>query len=221
MGSAISNIVLVDALFTIPGLAGVVNECFDVWKTVSTTVAPSETTSAGGGQILQEDNALIFTSVAALNPTLQSPASTSTEDIVKADTGYLSSLPTTLAATVSPSSASQTSSGYNGACSERAPCVGDITYYDTATTASNPSSCGTTNNGLTELVLALPHGIMTDSDCGRSVTISYNGITKIGTVVDKCMGCDNNSIDLSQALFEALAGSVFAGRISGVKWYID
>lgn len=124
------------------------------------------------------------------------------------------------AAPTSTQSESTSDSGYNGACSEDSPCVGEMTYYDTATTATNPSSCGTTNDGETELVLALPVGIMTDADCGKSVTIEYNGVTETGKVVDKCMGCDNTSIDLSRALFESFA-SLSEGRISGAKWYIQ
>lgn len=117
-------------------------------------------------------------------------------------------------------SGSASSSGYTGSCSESAPCTGQMTYYDTATLATNPSSCGTTNDGETEFVLALPVGIMTDGDCGKSVTIEYNGVTKTGKVVDKCMGCDNSSIDLSRALFQAFA-SFSEGRLSDAKWYIN
>ncbi|KAJ6030203.1 uncharacterized protein N7446_000736 [Penicillium canescens] len=112
------------------------------------------------------------------------------------------------------------STGYTGACSLSSPCDGDITYYDTATTSTNPSSCGTTNDGTTENVLALPVGIMKDGDCGKSVTIEYNGVTATGTVVDKCMGCDDSSIDLSRHLFGQLA-SMGAGRVTGAKWYIN
>jgi hypothetical protein len=127
------------------------------------------------------------------------------------------------AATSFTSSGSTASSGYNGACSKISPCIGDITYYDTANTTSNPSSCGTTNDGLAELVLALPQGIMTNSECGKSVTITYHDVTKTGIVVDKCpsVGCDNKSVDLSRAFFQALVGSLDAGRISGVEWYIN
>ncbi|KAJ6085841.1 hypothetical protein N7486_010122 [Penicillium sp. IBT 16267x] len=117
-------------------------------------------------------------------------------------------------------SVSSSSSGYSGSCAEGSPCTGQMTYYDTATSASNPSACGTTNDGLTELVLALPVGIMTDSDCGKTVTISYNGVTQTGTVVDKCMGCDDTSVDLSRAFFEAF-DPLSVGRISGATWYIN
>ncbi|CAG8006448.1 unnamed protein product [Penicillium olsonii] len=114
---------------------------------------------------------------------------------------------------------STASTGYTGACSEGSPCDGMITFYDTATTSTNPSSCGTTNDGASENVLALPVGIMKDGDCGKTVTITYNGQTATGTVVDKCMGCDDSSIDLSRHLFGQLA-SMDAGRVSGAKWYI-
>ncbi|KAJ5812301.1 Allergen Asp f 7 [Penicillium riverlandense] len=127
------------------------------------------------------------------------------------------------APTASSSSSSSSSSGgsnYSGSCDSGSPCTGDLTYYDTATTSSNPSSCGTTNDGLTESVLALPHGIMTDGDCGKTVTITYNGVTASGTVVDKCMGCDDTSIDLSRALFEKFS-DLGAGRLSGATWSIE
>lgn len=125
------------------------------------------------------------------------------------------------AATSSTSSPGNTlNSGYTGSCDENSPCTGQMTYYDTATTTTNPSACGTTNDGETELVLALPHGIMSDSDCGKSVTIEYNGVTQTGKVIDKCMGCDNTSIDLSRALFESFA-SLAEGRVSGATWYIQ
>ena len=112
------------------------------------------------------------------------------------------------------------SSGYNGACSQSSPCTGQMTFYDTATLASNPSSCGTTNDGGSEMVLALPHGIMTDNDCGKSVKITYKGITQSAKVVDKCMGCDNSSVDLSRALFLAFA-SLSEGRLQDAEWYIE
>lgn len=85
---------------------------------------------------------------------------------------------------------------------------------------TNPSYCDTANNGNTENVLALPVGIMTDSDCGKTVTIKYGGTTTTGKVVDKCMGCDSSSIDLSRHLFGELSG-LGAGRLSGVKWWIN
>lgn len=246
MAPITKTIALAGALFAISGFAAPLNKRAVVWETVTdvvwetvdvtTTIYPGqptatvvpvvtttavETTSttqaAAAPQTLEEESAPAPTQQATTTtaaPIVQAAAtsSSSTSSAAPAATSSTSS---------SSSSSSTTSSGYTGSCSEGSPCTGDITYYDTATTASNPSSCGTTNDGLTELVLALPHGIMTDGDCGKSVTITYNGVSKTGTVVDKCMGCDNTSVDLSRAFFEALAGSLDAGRISGVEWYIN
>lgn len=120
----------------------------------------------------------------------------------------------------STSSASTSGSGYNGACDESSPCVGEMTYYYTATSATAPSACGTTNDGETEMVLALPGSIMTDADCGKSVVLQYNGVTQTAKVVDKCPSCDPTHLDLSVALFEAL-GPLTDGVLRGVKWYIE
>ncbi|KAJ5281466.1 hypothetical protein N7478_006838 [Penicillium angulare] len=126
------------------------------------------------------------------------------------------------AATSSSSSGSSGGSGYTGSCDEGSPCTGQMTFYDTATSASAPSACDTTNDGLTEMVLALPYEVMTDNNayCGKTVTIEYGGVTQKAKVVDKCMGCDSTSIDLSRALFEVF-DSLSAGRIHDAKWYID
>ncbi|EHA20393.1 hypothetical protein ASPNIDRAFT_128537, partial [Aspergillus niger ATCC 1015] len=106
------------------------------------------------------------------------------------------------------------SSGYSGSCSSGSPCTGDLTYY-----VAGLGSCGITSNGNTDMVVALPHGIMQDSDCGKTVKITYNGVTDYGTVWDKCMGCDDVSIDLSEKLFKKF-GTESEGRLTGAEWYI-
>ncbi|KAB8073118.1 hypothetical protein BDV29DRAFT_157920 [Aspergillus leporis] len=120
----------------------------------------------------------------------------------------------------SSSSGTTSGSGSSGICSKDSPCFGQATFHDTATSTRAPSSCGLTNDGFTEDVLALPVGIMADADCGKTVTITYNGITKTGTVVDKCMGCKPTDVDLSRHFFGQLA-DMGAGRLYGVSWYIN
>lgn len=98
------------------------------------------------------------------------------------------------------------------------PCSGDITFYDTGLGA-----CGWTNDGTTEKVFALAHGMMGAQSngnpfCGRQAEISLNGKTAVGKLVDKCGGCEGQDIDLSHALFQELA-SEDLGRISDVKWH--
>jgi hypothetical protein len=122
--------------------------------------------------------------------------------------------------TSSSSSDTTSGSGSSGVCSKDSPCFGQLTFYDTATSPSAPSSCGLTNDGFTEDVLALSVGIMTNADCGKTVTVTYNGVTKTGTVVDKCMGCKPTDLDASRHLFGELA-DFGAGRLYGVSWYIN
>lgn len=143
-----------------------------------------------------------------------------TSSIVTPAPAPTSSASATSSAPAPSSSSSSGGSGYSGQCSESSPCSGDGTYYDTATTASNPSSCGTTDDGLTENVLALPVGMMSEKYCGKTVTVNYNGKTAQGKVVDKCMGCQGDSIDLSRHFFSDLA-DLSEGRLSDVKWYIN
>ncbi|RMJ26996.1 Allergen Asp [Aspergillus sp. HF37] len=111
------------------------------------------------------------------------------------------------------------STGYSGPCSETNHCTGEVTYYDTATLATHPGSCGGTSNGRAENVLALPQALMDQADCGRTVTVRHGGNTATGVVVDKCMGCDSTSIDLSRHFFAQIA-DLAEGRIGGVEWWI-
>lgn len=54
--------------------------------------------------------------------------------------------------------------------------------------------------------------------CGKSVTIKLGSKTVQAKVVDKCMGCEGNSIDLSNAAFEVLADFA-VGRTQAEWWF--
>lgn len=151
--------------------------------------------------------------------TTSAPAPTTTYAPAPSSSSSSSSSSTSAPAPTSSASSSSSSSS-SGLCSESSPCSGEGTYYDTATSSLNPSSCGTTNDGTSEDVLALPYGLMVDSDCGKSVTVSYRGKTAKATVVDKCMGCQGQSIDLSRHLFDQLASEI-DGRLYGVQWWFN
>lgn len=101
-----------------------------------------------------------------------------------------------------------------GACGEvGGKCSGDLTFYE-----AGLGACGDTNNGNTEAVFALAHGMLkanspiatakndwrliaflklgmmgTQSNgnpyCGRTATITANGKSVVAKLVDKCMGC--------------------------------
>jgi len=124
----------------------------------------------------------------------------------------------------SPGSGSGSSGGSssspNGQCTESSPCTGDITFY-----TAGLGACGVTSNGATDDVIALPVGMMGPQSngnpfCGLKVTIKNGDKTAHGTVLDKCMGCANDAIDLSNHLFDQL-GAESAGRIPGVEWFFD
>jgi hypothetical protein len=204
-----------------------------VTTTAPVVAAVTTTAAAKAAQVeeqpLERETSTSSTSSTSTSTAAPAPTEQTTQAAAPVETTSSAASTTSEAAAAATSSsttestestASTSSSGYSGSCSEGSPCTGQMTYYDTATTSSNPSSCGTTNDGETELVLALPVGIMTDSDCGKTVTIEYNGVTQTGTVVDKCMGCDDSSVDLSRAFFEAFA-SLSEGRLDGAKWYIN
>lgn len=108
----------------------------------------------------------------------------------------------------------------NGQCTESSPCTGDITFYE-----AGLGACGTTADGSTEDVVALPHGLMGAQSngnpfCGLKVTIKNGGKTASGTVGDKCQGCDDFAIDLSNHLYDQLADES-AGRVHNVEWFFD
>ncbi|GKZ33214.1 hypothetical protein AbraIFM66950_003009 [Aspergillus brasiliensis] len=123
-------------------------------------------------------------------------------------------VPAAATTSASSSGSSGSSSGYSGSCSAGSPCTGDLTYY-----VAGLGSCGTTSNGNSDKVVALPVGLMTNSYCGKTVKITYNGKTDYGTVLDKCMGCNDVSIDLSEKLFETF-GTMAEGRLTGAEWSI-
>jgi len=135
---------------------------------------------------------------------------------------YVAPTSTTTYAASSTSSASSSTS--TGECSNSSPCAGDLTYYTTGLGA-----CGETNDGLTENVVALSYLLLGDESnngeggdnpyCGRTITVEYGGKTTTAKVVDKCMGCDTYSIDLSTAAFLDVAEEAL-GRVQG-KWYFS
>ncbi|KAJ5610299.1 Allergen Asp f 7 [Penicillium lagena] len=228
MAPITKTLALAGALFAASGVAAPFEKKRDVvydyvtdvvWTTIDVT-----TTIYPGGQAQPTAVTSVLTVVPASSSTVsEAPVAQTTQAAPAPPAAPTTSSTEASAPAPSASSSSSSSSGgsnYSGSCDSGSPCTGDLTYYDTSTTSTNPSACGTTNDGLTESVLALPHGIMTDGDCGKTVTISYNGVTASGTVVDKCMGCDDTSIDLSRALFEKFS-DLDAGRLSGATWSIE
>ena len=129
--------------------------------------------------------------------------------------------PAETSAAAPPAASSPSSSGSSGGtCSSGSPCEGDITYYE-----AGLGACGLTNDGTTDKVVALPHVLMgplsnTNPYCGKTITIkcSSTGKTTTATVVDKCMGCNDYAIDLSNAAFLDL-DELAVGRTKAIWWF--
>ncbi|KAJ8057875.1 hypothetical protein OCU04_013058 [Sclerotinia nivalis] len=102
---------------------------------------------------------------------------------------------------------SSSSSGSSGVCGSGTPCSGDITFYE-----AGLGACGITTDGSSFAGVALPVGLMgslsnNNPYCGKTITIkcTSTGKTTQATVIDKCMGCLGNSIDLTNFAFDQLA----------------
>lgn len=90
---------------------------------------------------------------------------------------------------------------------------GDMTYY-----APGLGSCGTTSTESDPVVALAPEQYTAGGDgiCGKTITINYNGKTATAKVLDKCMGCSADSIDVSPSVFSQLANQA-QGRVQ-VTW---
>ncbi|KAE9378008.1 hypothetical protein N431DRAFT_435171 [Stipitochalara longipes BDJ] len=159
------------------------------------------------------------TSEAPVEPA-PAPAPSSTSEIPVYVAPAYTPLAETSSAAAAVSSSPAASGSSTGTCSPGSPCQGDITYYE-----AGLGACGLTTNGTIERVIALPHVLMgtlsnTNPYCGKTVTIkcTATGKTTTATVVDKCMGCENYAIDLSNAAFEEL-DDLAIGRTTATWWF--
>ncbi|KID74371.1 Rare lipoprotein A (RlpA)-like protein, partial [Metarhizium brunneum ARSEF 3297] len=93
--------------------------------------------------------------------------------------------------------------------------AGDFTYYYTGLGA-----CGETNND-SQMVAAVGHDLFDRSrPCGRMIRAHYGGNSADVKVVDRCGGCNDDSLDLSPAAFQQLVGSLGPGRVQGTWEFI-
>ncbi|CAD6449974.1 ee3079a3-c8e9-4dd3-8921-4be62f74142c-CDS [Sclerotinia trifoliorum] len=134
-------------------------------------------------------------------------------------------IPSSTAAAPVPATTYASSSSFSGSsskvCGSGTPCTGDMTYYE-----AGLGACGITTDGSTFAGVALPVGLMgslsnSNPYCGKTITIKCNstGKTAQATVIDKCMGCEGNSIDLTNFVFDQLAEEA-VGRTQAT-WYFN
>ena len=105
--------------------------------------------------------------------------------------------------------------------------TGDLTWY-----ATGLGSCGITS-GPSDHIVAVSH-ILYDSYsaeaagnpnnnpvCGKTVSIvGKDGSTYTATVVDRCTGCAEGDLDLSENYFNTVTENG-NGRVSGMSWKFD
>lgn len=169
----------------------------------STYVAPAPSTTSSTSQYVAPTSTYVA-------PVVTTPTSTYVAPVVTTPTStYVAPTPTTTSTTAAAAtSASSSSSGSK-------TYTGQLTYYDVGL-----GSCGYTNTD-SESVVAMAVGMMDKASmCGKSVTISYGGVTKTAQVVDTCMGCANGNLDMSPTLFEAFA-PLTSGRVGGAEWWFN
>ncbi len=89
-----------------------------------------------------------------------------------------------------------------------------------------PTACGTTNND-SEAIVAIgaelydSYGTSNSmSQCGKSLTITWNGKTAKATARDRCPGCAGGSLDMSPTLFQQFA-PLEKGVLDGIQWSWD
>ena len=202
----------------------------DVWATdyVTKTIDITTTIWIQEGSVPSSSVTLLTDFLKGSYTTSIAPsASTSSSSTYDFGVSVLTLTPTASATTATTeynpaeaaSSAIPSSSGRE--CSLGSPCEGDITYY-----TAGLGACGIISDGNIQNVVALPYGLMGPESndnpyCGKTITITCiaTGKITIATVVDKCMGCDGFSIDLSEAAFLDLDDLV-VGRTSA-SWYFN
>jgi len=117
---------------------------------------------------------------------------------------------TTSAATPPPSTG-----GGNG------PFTGDGTFF-----ATGLGACGITNYPTDSIVAisqirfdAASTGPNPNDNplCGAKVSISFEGNSHTATIVDRCTGCEKDSLDMTTNLFQVFA-DLGVGRIHGIEW---
>jgi len=99
--------------------------------------------------------------------------------------------------------------------------TGEITYYSLGLV-----SCGQVYSDSDDVV-ALATSVMANGGnsnnnplCGKTINISYGGVTATAKVVGTCEGCAPGNIDLSPSLFQKFA-PLGAGRVPGVTWSVN
>jgi expansin (peptidoglycan-binding protein) len=104
--------------------------------------------------------------------------------------------------------------------------TGQLTFYDVG---MGIGSCGFPQASPSDYVVAMNSDDM-DANwtgnpnnnplCGKSITITYNGVSATGMMYDSCPTCAKGDVDLSTGFF-ANFGTQSQGRLSGATWTVS
>lgn len=175
---------------TTPSTTSPVTVAIATPSTTSVYVAPPEPTTS----------VYVAPPVTTTSATYVAPAPTTTD-----------TTPVTTTAAAAPATTTAASSG--GAQTY----TGDITYYD-----AGLGSCGTTNTN-SDMIVAISANLITGNKpayCGKTITISYGGQTHQATIQDTCPSCATGALDMTPALFKAVAPNG-DGRVHDVSWWLN
>lgn len=187
-----------------------------------TNVAPSTTATEAAST---ETTAAAPTVTSKPSPTYVAPAPTVHEAAVSPAAPVSSAAPISSAAPVSsaapaPSAVANTGTPAPRSCSN-GECIGDVTWYETGMGA-----CGLVS-GSDDPIVAVSTEVFDPKTpagnpnknplCGQKISISYNDQTFSATIIDRCVGCEEGDLDLSQGFFNSVTNNG-DGRVHNVKW---
>jgi hypothetical protein len=181
--------------------------------TSESTIATTSSTEVASSAVYVPQETPTTAAAAVQATTLVS--TTSSTPATSAAAVVASTQASTSTTTSSDTSAIDTSALTSGTECVNVECAGDLTYYTAALGA-----CGYTTDGTTVLGVALPHDFMGTASnsnpyCNMTLDVTYGTTIVQATVIDKCMGCTAESIDLTEALFGSLGIDVTLGRVTG------
>lgn len=139
---------------------------------------------------------------------------------------YLAPTTSTTSSAPAATTSSSSSGSSSGLAASGTEYTGDLTWYQVGT-----GSCGLTSTS-DQAVVAISHTIFDDPQyatanpnlnplCGKTVTIKgKNGSSYKATVVDRCVGCVEADLDLSQDFFNKVTANG-DGRVPGMTWSWD
>ncbi|KAI9643119.1 hypothetical protein NHQ30_008854 [Ciborinia camelliae] len=175
----------------------------------SSFVAPSSSTEAAPVVVVPTTSSsavVVVPTTSTSSPVAVPTTSSASSPVVVPTTSATSSYVAPAATSSVPATTTASSPSSVSTCASGSPCTGDITYYD-----AGLGACGLNTDGNSVQGVALPFGLMgtlsnDNPYCGKTITITCiaTGKTTTATVVDKCMGCVGDSIDLTKLAFDQL-----------------